>query len=320
MKRVVITFGLLGFYAIYAQCNSCTISGSPVLPNGFNPSSITLFVGQDLDVEIQFTLPDTADAGGLSIYPNYAIFVDSLRMASGTTYVVLQGTANTPVSYNTSNPANGALRFDQSHRYKQVESSPNVFANVVVYRNPSPSEAGVGSGQLSPPRGCVRACLRGKAPTPTGTGDSLYIWIRAFVDPNSISLFPSPSSTDISNKDTTNLMPELFSMPLYADTSLYYGPVIVRATTSVLHSAVLGGLSLSPNPAWGVATVRFQVSYPVQGTLRAMDLAGRVVYERDLGLLPVGEQSQELRLPAGTYIVELQTGEEVYRNRLVVVE
>ena len=67
---------------------------------------------------IQFTLPDMAQQAGLTLYPNYAIYVDSLRMAGGNTYVVVRGTASTPVSY-----ANGAFAFDQApaiSRYKVV--------------------------------------------------------------------------------------------------------------------------------------------------------------------------------------------------------
>jgi hypothetical protein len=187
--------------ACMRKCGSCAISGSPTLPQGFDPSSITLTAGQDTEVVIQFTLPDTVQQGGQTLYPNYAIYVDSLRMAGGATYVVVKGTASTPVSY-----ANGAFRFDQAPRYKQVRSG--VSARVVVYRNPSPSEAGVSSGQLSPPRGCVRACIKGSSAYSGRYGDSLYIVLRAFIDPNSISIgFTGITSQDISNKDTTNLMP-----------------------------------------------------------------------------------------------------------------
>jgi hypothetical protein len=83
---------------------------------------------------IQFTLPDTVKQLGTDLYPNYAIYVDSLRMAGGATYVVVNGTPSTPVSY-----ANGAFGFDQAPCYKEVRS--DVYAQVVVYRNPSPSEA-----------------------------------------------------------------------------------------------------------------------------------------------------------------------------------
>jgi len=306
---VVLVVGVYGLYA--QQCGSCGVSGSPILPQGFDPSSITLTVGQDTEVVIQFTLPDMAQQVGLTLYPNYAIYVDSLRMAGGDNYVVVQGTASTEVSY-----ANGAFAFDQAPRYKQVRSGAPP-AQVVVYRNPSPSEAGVSSGDPSPPRGCVRACIKGRQPTLAGTGDSLYILLRAFIDPSSI--FPSP--TDISGKDTSDLMPTLFGQqPLYSDVSLYYGPVIVRSRSTAIESAVRGGIVLSPNPTWGVAMVRFTTTYSVPVRVRALDASGRVVHERDMGVLFPGEHTADLQLPAGIYIVELLAGKESYKARLVVLE
>jgi hypothetical protein len=297
---------VVGVYALYAQCANCSVSGSPILPRGFDPSSITLTVGQDTEVVIQFTLPDTAQRGGFTVYPNYAIYVDSLRMAGGRTYVVVKGTTNTEVSY-----ANGAFRFDQAPRYKQVESG--VRAWVVVYRNPSPSEAGVPAGQPSPPRGCVRACVRGIQPTPPGTGDSLYIVLRAFVPSSAIG-------NDADNKDTTNLMPTALGQPLYSDVSLYYGPVYVVSRASAIESALQGGIVLSPNPTWGVAMVRFTTTYSVPVRVRALDASGRVVHERDMGVLLPGEHTADLQLPAGIYIVELLAGKESYKARLVVLE
>lgn len=310
MRLLVVL--IVGLYGLYAQCTNCAISGSPTLPQGFNPSSITLTVGRDTEVVIQFTLPDTVERNGLTLYPNYAIYVDSLRMAGGATYVVVKNTTSTPVSY-----ANGAFGFDQAPRYKQVQSG--VYARVVVYRNPSPSEANAQPGQLSPPRGCVRACIKG-VQTTGGTGDSLYIALRAFVDPNSISFFPSPSSTDISNKDTMNLMPTAFGQPLYSDVPLYYGPVIVQSSSTAIESAVRGGIVLSPNPTWGVAMVRFTTTYSVPVRVRALDASGRVVHERDMGVLFPGEHTADLQLPAGIYIVELLAGKESYKARLVVLE
>ena len=302
----------MGLYGLYAQCGRCGVSGSPILPQGFDPSSITLTVGQDTEIVVQFTLLDMAQQAGLTLYPNYAIYVDSLRMAGGNTYVVVKGTASTPVSY-----ANGAFGFDQAPRYKQVQS--NASAWVVVYRNPSPSEANPPSGQPSPPRGCVRACIRGRQPTPPGTGDSLYIVLRAFIDPSSVSIFP-PSSNDISNKDTTNLMPTESGVPLYSDVSLYYGPVYVESRPSAIESALQGGIVLSPNPTWGVAMVRFTTTYSVPVRVRALDASGRVVHERDMGVLFPGEHTADLQLPAGIYIVELLAGKESHKARLVVLE
>ena len=306
MRLLVVL--VVGLYGLYAQCARCGISGSPILPQGFDPDSITLTVGRDTEVVIQFTLPDTAQRFGLTLYPNYAIFVDSLRMAGGDNYVVVQGTASTEVSY-----ANGAFAFDQDPRYKQVQSGAPAV-QVVVYRNPSPSEAGVPSGQPSPPRGCVRACIKGRQPTPAG-GDSLYILLRAFVPSNAIG-------NDAGNKDTADLMPTIpfTGQPLYSDTSLYYGPVYVVDTSTAIESALQGGIVLSPNPTWGVAMVRFTTTYSVPVRVRALDASGRVVHERDMGVLFPGEHTADLQLPAGIYIVELLAGKESYKARLVVLE
>jgi hypothetical protein len=229
--------------------------------------------------------------------------------------VVLKGTVSTPVSY-----ANVAFGFDQAPRYKGVQSG--VFAWVVVHRNPSPSEAGVSSGDLPPLRGCVRACIKGVQPTPAGTGDSLYMALRAFIDPNSLSIgFTGVTSQDISNKDTANLMPTFGnSVDLYSDVPLYYGPVTVQSSSTAIESAVRGGIVLSPNPTWGVAMVRFTTTYSVPVRVRALDASGRIVHERDMGVLFPGEHSPDLQLPAGIYIVELLAGKESYKARLVVLE
>jgi hypothetical protein len=88
MRLLVVL--VVGLYGLYAQCASCGVSGSPILPQGFDPSSITLTVGRDTEVVIQFTLPDMAQQAGLTLYPNYAIYVDSLRMAGGDNYVVVR--------------------------------------------------------------------------------------------------------------------------------------------------------------------------------------------------------------------------------------
>ena len=300
---VVLVVGLYGLYA--QQCASCGVSGLPTLPQGFDPSSITLTVGQDTEVVIQFTFLDVAQQSGFTVYPNYAVYVDSLRMAGGDNYVVVKGTTSTPVSY-----ANGAFTFDQAPRYKQVRIGAPP-ARVVVYRNPSPSEAGVSSGQPSPPRGCVRACIKGRQTTPEG-GDSLYILLRAFVPQLAIG-------NDVNNKDTSNLMPTLGTLALYSDTSLYYGPIVVSQGTAI-GSALQGGIVLSPNPAWGVAMVRFTTTYSVPVRVRALDASGRVVHERDMGVLFPGEHTADLQLPAGLYIVELLAGKESYKARLVVLE
>jgi hypothetical protein len=117
--------------------------------------------------------------------------------------------------------------------------------------------------------------------------------------------FTGVTSQDISNKDTANLMPtkNVFgnSVDLYSDVSLYYGLVYVVGTYTAIESALQGGIVLSPNPTWGVAMVRFTTTYLMPVRVRALDASGRVVHERDMGVLFPGEHTAALQLPAGIY-------------------
>lgn len=263
---------------------------------------------------IQFALPETVSAPSPInyVYPNFAIYVDSLRLDGGNAYVVLYGTTSTPAQYNSSNPSAGALRFDQDHRYKQVRSSAPTHDNVVVYQNPG----GGSPSNPTPPRGCVRACIRGV--TPTGNGaDTLRILLRGFVDPNSINIFTGQSN-DINNKDTTNLMPTLAGNRLYSDVWTEYA-VRVTASTSTVRSSYIEGLTLTPNPAWGSATLSYTLNHPTALSLRILTLAGQEIEVRDLGWRTAGTHELSLSLPAGIYLIELRAGQEKQIQRLVVL-
>ncbi|MCS6790263.1 MAG: hypothetical protein NZ580_04705, partial [Bacteroidia bacterium] len=85
MKRIgflsVIVVGILSLRAQTTGCTPCTQQNVNVT---FSPPIVEVDQGQDLDVVVQFTLPDSAQVdagpplGTLTVYPNYAIFVDSL--------------------------------------------------------------------------------------------------------------------------------------------------------------------------------------------------------------------------------------------------
>ena len=177
--RYVVAFLGLALYG-YAQCTACSTAGNTLPPKTFNPPYLQIEAGRDTMVTIQFALPETVSAPSPInyVYPNFAIYVDSLRLDGGNAYVSLYGQPSVAPAYNTANPSQGALVFDQMHRYKQVRSG--VYANVVVYQNPG----GGSPGSPTPPRGCVRACIRGVQPTPQGSADTLRILLRGFVDPN----------------------------------------------------------------------------------------------------------------------------------------
>lgn len=310
-RTLLLSIGLAAY--AYGQCTLCTANNT-LAPRTFDPPYLTIRAGVDTMVVIQFALPETVTAPSINyVYPNFAIFVDSLHLDGGNTYVSLYGQPNVAPAYNSANPPQGALRFDQNHRYKQVRSSAPTHDNVVVYQNPG----GGSPSNPTPPRGCVRACVRGIQPTPPNSADTLRILLRGFVDPNSINIFTG-QSIDINNKDTTNLMPTLAGNPLYADAWTAYAVVVLPGQTTVLER-VLSGVQLSPNPAWGTAGVTFGLHRPAEVTLRVFSMEGKLVWQREMGLTLAGEHTVSLSLPAGLYTVEVQAGPELLRTKLVVL-
>ncbi|MCS6894766.1 MAG: T9SS type A sorting domain-containing protein [Bacteroidia bacterium] len=315
----LLVIGLFAGAILRAQCGLCTVNNT-LPPRTFDPPFLTIQVGQDTEVVVQFALPETVMQAGAALYPNYAIFVDSLYMMGGNTYVSLKGQPTVAPAYNSGNPANGALRFHEGHRYKQVKDSPPTHANVIVYQNPG----GSSPSNPTPPRGCVRACIRGIAPTPTA--DTLRILIRGFIDPNSISAtwVPTPSITgnDINNKDTSNLMPTLTTplgnVELWADSWTEYAVRVVNPAATVQVSAI-SDLFIAPNPTQGAAEIRYTLSRPAHASLRIFSVTGAEILQQSFGVRPAGESSYTAILPAGAYIVELKAGDSVLRQRLIVL-
>lgn len=283
-------------------------------PRTFDPPYLEIEAGRDTQVIIQFALPETVAAPSPInyVYPNFAIFVDSLRMDGGNTYVSLIGSPAVAPSYDSNDPSAGALRFYQDHRYKQVRSSAPTHGNVVVFQNPG----GGSPSSPTPPRGCVQACIRGV--TPTGpNADTLRILLRGFVDPATINIFTG-QSTDINNKDTTNLMPTLAGNPLYSDVWTSYA-VRVTASTTTVRMTTLGSFSVQPNPAWGQAELSYTLYRPATLQLRVLSLSGQEVLREVLPNRPAGTSTYALSLPAGIYLLELQAGSEKLQQKLVVL-
>ncbi|MEN3040252.1 MAG: T9SS type A sorting domain-containing protein [Bacteroidia bacterium] len=321
ITRLLIV-GLIVGPALHAQCGLCTVNNN-LPPRTFDPPFLTIQAGQDTEVVVQFALPETVMQAGTAMYPNFAIFVDSLHMQGGNTYVSLRGAPSIPPSYNSGNPVSGALRFHDGHRYKQVDDNPPKYANVIVYQNPG----GGSPSNPTPPRGCVRACIRGITPTPPNADDTLRILIRGFIDPNSVQVtfFPNPSITasDINNKDTSNLMPKLNTpagaIPLWGDVWTTYTVKVTRPTATI-QMATLSQLSVSPNPVQGPAEIRYTLTRPASPTLRIFTVAGVEIVRQSFGSRPAGEFTHTLLLPAGVYLIELEAEGAVLRQRLVVLQ
>ncbi len=284
-----IVLALIGVALVYGRCNMCAPNpaNSP-LPYGFNPDSLYLPPGIDISLTIYFTFPDQVQYGMLNVYPNYAIWVDSLRLDRG----LITDQYGNPFAYNASNPAAGPIHFDQMHRYKQWGDGAEDYANFVVYQNPGMSAGPVGQ---TPPIGCARVCIRTSATTGS---DTLRMKVRVFV----------PSLGDGDNKDTTNLRPTLFGGNAWLDTVFRYAVVISSAPASLGHgmSAMYAFRPVS-NPAYREAVVTYTLPQPMAVRLRAYTLDGREVLLRDLGLQPAGTFQETLNLPAGHYFLRLET-------------
>jgi len=307
MRYVVLP--LIGAALVYGQCNQCTPNQalSPT-PYGFRPDPLWLPPNKDTSLTIYFTFPDEAQVVALgqtlNVYPNYAIWVDSLRLDRRLITTQSGGT----FAYNASNPQAGPIHFDQMHRYKQWGSGATDYANFVVYQNPGTS---AGQAGATPPIGCARVCIRTSS---TEGSDTLRVKVRVFI----------PALLDGANKDTTNLRPVLnLGTPINAwlDTVFRYAVVISSAPASLGRGmGAMYAFRPVSNPAYREAVVTYTLHQPMAVRLRAYTLDGREVLLRDLGLQPAGTFQETLNLPAGQYFLRLETPYGLSATRLTVIE
>ncbi len=272
-------------------------------PYGFNPNILWLPPGKDTSLTIYFMFPDQVQQRGLTVCPNYAIWVDSLRLDVGR----ITDQSGNPFAYNASNPSAGPIHFDQMHRYKQWGSGATEYANFVIYQNPGISAGPQGQ---TPPIGCARVCIK----TSSSMGDdTLRVKVRAFI--------PVPGDGD--NKDTTNLSPSLFGNQAWLDTIFSYP---VKITTAPKPASLVRGYEKGfsfrslVNPAYGEAVVSYAISDAMAVRLWAYTLDGREVLSRDLGIQPAGTHQETIQLPAGQYFLRLETPYGISSIQLTVVE
>jgi hypothetical protein len=270
-------------------------------PYGFNPAVLWLPPAKDTSLIIYFTFPDEVQRGSLTVYPNYAIWVDSMRLDRG----LITDQNGNRFAYNASNPAAGSIHFDQMHRYKQWGSGATDYANFVVYQNPGTSAGPPGQ---TPPIGCARVCIRTSS---TEGSDTLRVKVRAFI----------PALGDGDNKDTANLTPVLLGNNAWLDTVFRYA-VVISSTPSSLGRGMSAVYAFRPvsNPAYREAVVTYTLPQPMAVRLRAYTLDGREVLLRDLGLQPAGTFQETLNLPAGHYFLRMETPYGLSATRLTVIE
>src|SRR5690606_10966466 len=81
-------------------------------------------------------------------------------------------------------------------------------------------------------------------------------------------------------------------------------------------------LAAYPNPFRDRLTVAFEVARAGPVVVEVVDVLGRVVRRRDLGVVPVGRREVALGgdgIPAGVYVVRVAAGEERTVRRVVRV-
>jgi hypothetical protein len=295
MRYVVLS--LIGAALVYGQCNQCT--PDPAInptPYGFKPDPLRLPPDTNVSLAIYFTFPDQVQQGTLTVYPNYAIWVDSLRLDQGLITAQDGGT----FAYNASDPSAGPIIFDQPHRYKQWGSEATDYANFVVYQNPGTSAGPAGQ---TPPIGCARVCIRTSS---TEGSDTLRVKVRVFVN----------ILGDVDNKDTTNIRGILGRV----DTTFRYAIVISRSSSLSRGLTNVYDLRIQPNPAYQEAILSYTLPNAMAVSLSVYALDGRKVLSRDLGLKPAGTHQETLRLPAGQYLIRLETLYGFSTTRLTVIE
>ena len=169
-----------------------------------------------------------------------------------------------------------------------------------MYQNPGTSAGPAGQ---TPPIGCVRVCIRTSA---NEGSDTLRVKVRAFV----------PIFGDVDNKDTIDIR----AGGRYSDTTFRYVVVISRQASLAGRGVNIYALSPVMNPSFREAVVRYTLPDPMAVRLRAYTLDGREVLSRDLGVQPAGTHEETLQLPAGQYLLRLETPYGMSSTRLTVVE
>jgi|AntRauTorckE5430_2_1112549.scaffolds.fasta_scaffold00705_2 methionine-rich copper-binding protein CopC len=97
-------------------------------------------------------------------------------------------------------------------------------------------------------------------------------------------------------------------------------PIKLTDVTTVSTEALR--FSAAPNPATEEVSVRFEQAAAGPASLRLYDMAGREVLQRDLGVLPAGNQQVRVALPdhlrAGAFVLRITSGGQTAALPLVI--
>jgi photosystem II stability/assembly factor-like uncharacterized protein len=76
-----------------------------------------------------------------------------------------------------------------------------------------------------------------------------------------------------------------------------------------------------PNPTAGTVNISYDLESAAYVSIRAMDLSGRMIYSKDLGIRRAGKNAEVLQLqsyPAGTYLVTVKAGKHFKTQKIIL--
>ncbi|MGQ9864172.1 MAG: T9SS type A sorting domain-containing protein [Bacteroidia bacterium] len=298
----VLAISLLG--RAWAQCPQCSRVSNNNPDVNYNPPELLLPAGAtNYRDTVQFALLDSIIIQGVgTLYPNFGIFVDSLRVFGNTLGAQYQTPGNL---YNKSNPTNGIMRFDRLH----ADNFGGTNFSIIPHANLKKYTPNI------PPHGCVTVCLPSVPNTP-GVEDSIRIKLRAYFKINIVGFSPVQDT-----QDTTTFNGTLLGNPTYQDTFSVYKIRIVGSTAlGKPYDIWSRGFELYPNPTRGEVNLRFEIRRPTHVSWELLDMLGKEVYHAH-AYYQVGIYHESLRLPSlspGMYLLRARTENEIHTEKLLI--
>ncbi len=154
-------------------------------------------------------------------------------------------------------------------------------------------------------------------------GDTAHFAIAYGVLDAAFAPIPMKNDTDL-QVDPAAPNPRLEGWAIDLMNAYYSGKFTASGTSSADGPEALAEASLSviPNPATDVARVRFALTGRSETRLRVVSSIGGIMIDRQLGLRGSGVHEEPIDtgvLPAGTYLVVVQSGEAVHTSKLTVI-
>jgi PKD repeat protein len=102
--------------------------------------------------------------------------------------------------------------------------------------------------------------------------------------------------------------------------NIYLDDINVASTIGIEYLAEKYNLNIFPNPAGGVLNVEMNLQQSAPVKLELTDLAGRMIYSRDLGMQPAGAMRSAIHNDnnfSGMYILRIKAGDDLIQSPVV---